>query len=62
MSMSAVSKRRKVSMWMLISCGVWLVGLGLYFIVLRPPLLPEDSRFMGTTIAQIRNAVPGRES
>ena len=61
--MNVVStKRRHVSMWMLIACGVWLVGLGLYFIVLRPPLLPEDSRFMGTTVAQIRNAVPGLES
>ena len=61
-SMSAISNKRHVSTWMLIACGVWLVGLGLYFIVLRPPLLPEDSRFMGTTIAQIRNAVPGLES
>ena len=51
-----------VSTWMLIACGVWLVGLGLYFIVLRPPLLPEDVRFMGTTLAQIRTAVPGLES
>ena len=43
------------------ACGVWLVGLGLYFIVLRPPLLPEDPRFMGTTLEQIRAAVPGLE-
>jgi hypothetical protein len=27
--------------------GLLLVGTGLYFIVLRPPLLPEDVRFMG---------------
>ena len=47
---------------MLFACGVWLVGLGLYFIVLRPPLLPEDSRFMGTTLAQIRTALPGLEN
>ncbi len=46
---------------MLIGCGVWLVGLGLYFIFLRPPLLPEDPRFMGTTLVQIRAAVPGLE-
>ena len=30
--------------------------------VLRPPLLPEDARFMGQTLAQIRTAVPGLES
>ncbi|MEO8179765.1 MAG: hypothetical protein ABI895_13100 [Deltaproteobacteria bacterium] len=47
---------------MLTACGVWLVGLGLYFIVLRPALLPEDPRFMSTTLAQIRTAVPGLES
>jgi hypothetical protein len=50
-----------VSRWMLIACGLWLIGLGLYFIVLRPPLLPEDPRFMGTTLEQIRIAVPGLE-
>ena len=47
---------------MLIACGVWLVGLGLYFIWLRPPLLPEDPRFIGVTLTQIRAAVPGLES
>ena len=60
--MNLVSKNRHVSTWLLFACGVWLVGLGLYFIVLRPPLLPEDSRFMGTTLAQIRTAVPGLEN
>lgn len=33
--------------------------LGLYFVFLRPPLLPEDPRFMGTSIAQIQMSVPG---
>ena len=50
-----------VSRWMLTACGLWLIGLGLYFIALRPPLLPEDPRFMGTTLEQIRLAVPGLE-
>jgi hypothetical protein len=27
--------------------GVLLLGTGLYFVLLRPPLLPEDVRFMG---------------
>jgi hypothetical protein len=53
---------RHVSTWLLITCGLWLVGLGFYFVALRPPLLPEDPRFMGTTLAQIRTAVPGLES
>ena len=46
---------------MLTACGIWMVGLGFYFIVLRPPLLPEDLRFMGTTLARIQAAVPGLE-
>ena len=58
----AAGKRLHVSTWMLMACGVWLVGLGLYFIFLRPPLLPEDPRFMGTTLEQLRLAVPGLEA
>lgn len=39
--------------------GVILAGLGLYFVFLRPPLLPEDPRFMGATLAQIKAVLPG---
>lgn len=39
--------------------GIILVGVGLYFIVLRPPLLPEDARYMGASLAEIQTAVPG---
>jgi hypothetical protein len=42
-----------------IACGVWMVGLGLYFIFVRPPLLPEDPRFMGATLQQIQQSLPG---
>ena len=62
LSPHAAGKRRLVSTSMLTACGVWLVGLGLYLIVLRPPLLPEDPRFMGTTLEQIRISVPGLEA
>ena len=78
LSPQAAGKGRPLSMWMLTACGVWLMGLnlgpgpgpglgpglglGLCFIFLRPPLLPEDPRFMGTTVEQIRMAVPGLES
>ena len=37
------------------------MGLGFYFVVLRPPLLPEDTRFMGTTLEQMQAAAPGLE-
>ena len=39
--------------------GAILMILGLYFGFLRPPLLPEDPRFMGTSMAQIQLSVPG---
>ena len=62
LSPQAPGRNRQASTWMLTACGVWLVGLGLYFIFLRPALLPEDPRFMGTTLEQIRISVPGLEA
>ena len=50
---------RHLSSWLIASCGVWLIGLGLYFIAVRPPLLPEDTLFVGATAVQIQAAVPG---
>ncbi|MGQ3052956.1 MAG: hypothetical protein ACT6S0_14335 [Roseateles sp.] len=50
-----------MSSWLLLVCGVWLVGLGAYFIFLRPALLPEDQRFMGTSIDALRSAAPELE-
>ncbi len=32
--------------WMLAACGLAVVGIGLFFAILRPPLLPEDRRYM----------------
>lgn len=42
--------------------GVILMGMGLYFGFLRPPLLPEDLKYMGASLAQIQTALPGLES
>lgn len=39
--------------------GVVLAGLGIYFVAIRPPLLPEDPRFMGASLEAIQAAVPG---
>ena len=36
----------------LILAGIALIGTGLYFIMLRPPLLPEDVRYMALPAAQ----------
>ena len=53
---------RSAASWLIAACGVWLVGLGIYFIAVRPPLLPEDARFLGATATQIQVAVPGLEA
>lgn len=50
---------KHLSSWLIIACGVWLVGLGFYFAVLRPPLLPEDPRYIGNSISEIQAAIPG---
>jgi hypothetical protein len=55
------SRPGSLSTWIVTACGLWLVALGLYFIVLRPPLLPEDPRFMGATLVQLRAAAPQLE-
>jgi hypothetical protein len=33
--------------------GVSLIGVGVYFILLRPPLLPEDVRYMALPAARL---------
>ncbi|OCK53813.1 hypothetical protein [Bradyrhizobium sp. LMTR 3] len=37
----------------LIAAGISLVGIGSYFILIRPALLPEDIRFMAMPAAQL---------
>ena len=58
-SLAAMNSRSQLSSASLALGGALLFGLGLYFILLRPALLPEDPRFMGTTLEQIQNALPG---
>ena len=41
--------------------GLWMFLLGVYFVLLRPALLPEDPRFMGTSLEVLRTAAPGLE-
>ena len=52
--MEAMSRRWPVSSLLLIASGILLIGVGLYFLVLRPPLLPEDIRYMGLTTAELQ--------
>ena len=54
-------RRLRLSSTVFLSCGLWLVALGLCFILLRPALLLEDPRYIGASIDAIRAAVPGLE-
>ena len=48
----------RVSIWIFISCGIWLIGLGGYFMFVRPPLLPEDLRYLGSNAVQVDVLLP----
>jgi hypothetical protein len=54
-----VTRRLPPSAWLFAACGIWMTGLGLYFIFIRPPLLPEDPRYMGSTLQDIQATLPG---
>ncbi len=55
-----VGRRVRLSpaQWIFVASGGWLIMLGLYFAFLRPALLPEDVRFMGTSVAQVEALLP----
>lgn len=53
----------KGSRWMssslvLTGSGVLLIGVGFYFLFLRPTLLPEDIRYMSLTPAELQSIGP----
>ena len=53
LGMNAARKTWPVSALVLMAAGVAVVGTGLYFILLRPPLLPEDVRHLGLSSTQL---------
>lgn len=55
-------KGQRLARALFAGCGLWLLALGAYFVFLRPPLLPEDPRYMGGTLAQVQAALPGLAS
>ena len=59
--METKTSRLQPSGKVFVVCGLWLVALGAYFLFLRPALLPEDPRFIGSSLETIRSAVPGLE-
>jgi hypothetical protein len=47
-----------VAAWLFGAGGVLLVGIGAFFVFVRPPLLPEDLRFLGRSRGEIDQFVP----
>ncbi len=39
--------------------GFLFIAMGIFFIFLRSPLLPEDSRYIGRSLSEIENKIPG---
>ena len=59
--MQTSTSRLQPSGLIFVVCGLWLVALGTYFLFLRPALLPEDPRYIGSSLESIRSAAPGLE-
>ena len=56
--MTAHSVLLPLSKWFFVTCGIWLIGLGGYFMLVRPPLLPEDFRYLGSSAIQVEVLLP----
>ena len=60
--MPTATRSWPLSSVLLALAGLTLVGAGLYFLFLRPPLLPEDIRYMGLSAAQLAAVRPRLEA
>lgn len=60
--MGQTDKNWTLSAILLATAGAGLVLMGLYFLVLRPPLLPEDIRFMALSDGQFQAVQPRLEA
>lgn len=45
--------------WLLAACGIVVVGIGVFFVASRPPLLPEDLRYIAAPAAPLEIVLPG---
>ena len=48
-----------VGAWLLAVCGLAVVGIGVFFVALRPPLLPEDRRHIAAPRESLDVVLPG---
>jgi hypothetical protein len=56
--MTLTNSKWPISSILLILFGASLLAVGAYFVALRPPLLPEDLRYMGASQAQLDAIAP----
>ena len=56
--MNGQSVLLRCSKWIFFACGIWLIGLGGYFMLARPPLLPEDLRYLGSSTIEVEVLLP----
>lgn len=47
--------RWRLSSMLLAASGILLVSVGIYFLFLRPPLLPEDIQYMSLTQPELQS-------
>lgn len=55
----AVMNLKPYASTLLTVCGIILMGMGLYFALIRPALLPEDIRYIGLPSEQFQVTAPG---
>ncbi len=60
--MSGTTRSWPLSAIVLILAGITLIGAGLYFLIIRPPLLPEDVRYLNLGPAQLAAVRPRLEA
>jgi hypothetical protein len=60
--MTSPARSWSLSAILLVVAGVTLIGAGLYILLLRPPLLPEDIRYMGLGEAELAAVGPRLEA
>lgn len=60
--MAIANRTWTLSSILLALAGLTLVGAGLYFLFLRPPLLPEDVRYMALSAAELGAVRPRLEA
>lgn len=58
----ADSMQRRAAAGLLTLVGILVMGIGAYFVVLRPAFLPEDLRFIGADPSVLATAAPGIKS